>query len=556
MPLPEISGALGLKRAAHLLRRATFGATRQRIDAFAVMTAAQAIEQLYRQPLTDPLPPIDPKTGSEWVTAGETGANSEPQDLEEFFKGWFIGQMLSNGIDPQTNASLTHAAREKIVFFLHTHFTTIQSKVSSSRALYFQNALYRKFALDAENPEADFKKLTVKVSVDNAMLRLLDGALNVKGSVNENYARELLELYTIGRGLAAAPPPTSGDDGDYGVYTEEDVKTAARILSGWDFDETFSNIDPDTELPRGKVKGSATNASSHDSDTSKPKQFSSRFVSTLFPGNIIEPDPLLMPNGVPTEESALDEITKLIDLIYEQPETALNICRKIYRFFVWAPHTTQEVLAVEGIIQQMADTFTTSGFKIQPVIENLLRSRHFYDSVNGDVKDDNFGSMIKSPLDLILGTLRIFNIQLPDMQTQPAEFYEATADIIGSDEQGLQGLGMRFFEPYDVAGYEAYHQFPIYHRFWITPNSLARRYQFILKVVSSMEDYRFKVDLYEFVRDNFNDVAGNARQLIITLANYFLPMSDNMDVTSFDGDDTDSSLTTKRLNYFKDRFLQ
>jgi uncharacterized protein (DUF1800 family) len=98
------------------------------------------------------------------------------------------------GIPPSNY--LAYATREKIVFFLHSVFTTIQSKVDNSRSLYFQNQLYRKFAFDKLLPiEFNIKTLIKKVSVDNAMLRLLDGNQNVNGSVNENYGRELQELY-------------------------------------------------------------------------------------------------------------------------------------------------------------------------------------------------------------------------------------------------------------------------------------------------------------------------------------------------------------------------
>src|SRR6478609_5430826 len=97
MPLPEYSGTLGLKRAAHLLRRATFGATKQQIATFAGYTPATAITQLFRQALPDPVLPIDPKTGQTWVTiSGDIpDANSKDGDLQEFFKGWFIGQMMN-----------------------------------------------------------------------------------------------------------------------------------------------------------------------------------------------------------------------------------------------------------------------------------------------------------------------------------------------------------------------------------------------------------------------------------------------------------------------------
>ena len=543
MPLPEYSGTLGLKRAAHLLRRATFGATKQQIDAFAALTPAQAITALYRQALPEPVLPIDPKTGQEWVISGVTDANSDGGELEEYFKRWFVGQMMSVGIAP--SLSLAYSAREKLVFFLHSHFTTITSKVANSRSLYFQNQLFRLFALDALNPDPiiNFKTLTVKVSVDNAMVRLLDGNLNVKGSVNENYGRELLELYSLGRGLEGTLPALPGP-GDYILYTEQDVQAAAKVLSGWDVDDTFSTIDTDTNLPRGTVKGSINNASSHDND---PKQFSARFNNAT-----IQADPLLAPGGIPNEASALDEIQQLIDLIFAKPETAKNICWKIYRYFVYAPHTPQESLAIDGpIITEMANTFISNNFEIQPVIENLLRSQHFYEATAGSVTDDNFGGIIRSPLDLVLHTLRFFEVAIPDITADPTSFYDATGEIVGN----VYSQAMSFYEPYDVAGYDAYHQFPVYHRFWITPNTLANRYAFIRSVISAAEPGIFKVNVFDFVKNNIpNGTAADAKLLVMELARYLLPVTDNL--TFDDAADDTSGLTAKRVNYFKERFLQ
>jgi uncharacterized protein (DUF1800 family) len=551
MPLDLVddSGPLGLSRAAHLLRRATFGVPKNEIESFANMVPSAAIAKLFSTTLPDPVLPVDPATNAEWITAGPTG-DREDGELQDFFKGWFLGQMASTGIDPAVAAA--YSAREKIVYFLHTHFTCIQSKVSSAQAMYYQNQLFRLFALDSQStiPDANFKTLTVKVSVDNAMLRLLDGDLNVKGSVNENYARELLELYSIGRGLEFDPPPVSGDPGDYGVYTEADVQTAARILTGWQFDDTFKTEDDDTLLPRGKVKGSETNASAHDNDTAKPKQFSSRFVSSLFPNNTIAADAALMPGGVPTEESALDEIKKLVDLIYEQPETAKNICRKIYRFFVWAPHTKDETLATEPIIAQMADVFKANNFEILPVIQNLLLSKHFYEFENTtDKGDDNFGGLIKSPLDLMLGTMRFFNVNFPEMNT--LEFYNATQQVINDADT----MAMKFYEPYDVSGYDAYHQFPIYHRAWITTNSIGHRYTFIEKLFDfEKKPYPFSVDAYAFVRDNFAADAPDANALLLAVVQYMLPHHERLTYMVAPNDRA-ASLTELRLHYFKDRFL-
>jgi uncharacterized protein (DUF1800 family) len=542
MPLAEFSGTLGIKRAAHLLRRATFGATKAQIDTYAALNPSQATTALFHQALPEPILPIDPKTGQEWFISGVTDANSEGGDLEGFFKKWMIAQMLSVGIAP--SLSLAYSARERLVYFLHTHFTTITTKVGNTRSLYFQSKLFRQFALDAldPDPEVNVKNLTVKISVDNAMLRLLDGNENVKGNVNENYGRELLELYTVGRGLEGTLPPSPAQ-GDYLMYTEDDVKAAARVLSGWDIDDTFSIADPDTLIPRGKIKGSVLNASSHDND---PKQFSARFANTVIQG-----DPLLMNGGNATEASALDEIVQLVDMIYAKPETAKNICWKLYRFFVYAPHTPAESLAIDGpIITEMANTLVANNYKLQPVIENLLRSQHFYEA-SGPVTDDNFGGIIKCPLDLVIPTIRLFEIPITDMLTSPTEYYDQLGDILGN----IKNQAMDFYEPYDVAGYDAYHQFPIYHRFWITPNTLANRYNFIRSVISSAEPGMFKANVYEFVKNNIpGGIASDAKLLVMELAKYLLPVTDNL--TFDDAADDLSGLTAKRVNYFKERFLQ
>lgn len=535
MPLTELTAPLGLKRAAHLLHRASFGATKDQLDIFATYTPAQAVTQLFGQTLPDPVLPIDPETNSEWVLTGTTDANSGDSDLQEFFKGWLIGQMLSTGVP--ANKSLPYSAREKVVHFIHTVLTTIQTKVDNSRSLYFQNQLYRQFALDKTAlATINFKELTKKVCVDNAMLKLLDGNLNVKGSPNENYGRELHELYTIGRGLEGTLPPVT-DPGDYFLYKELDVQAAAKVLSGWEIDDTYSNIDPDTNLPRGKVRGSTTNASAHDNSV---KQFSDRFNNIT-----IQPDPLLLNGTAATEASALDEISQLIESIYSKPETAKNICRRIYRFFAY--HTVDTTLD-STVIEDMATTFASSGYKLQPVLEELFKSTHFYEAAAG-VDDDTFGGIIKSPLDLMIGTYRFYNIQLPDPVASATDFYEKTGEMVRT----LSKMGMNFYEPFDVAGYDAYHQYPIYHRSWISTNYLTERYQFIRNLISQPMPSD-GIDVVTFVQDNFNGVASDARTLIIELAKYLLPLNDNL---TFDPalDDT-SGLTAERMNYFLTAFLK
>ncbi|MFK7951594.1 MAG: DUF1800 family protein, partial [Ekhidna sp.] len=427
---------------------------------------------------------------------------------------------------------------------------------NSSRALYYQQALFRLFAFDAEdivlppeNPDADpedpasmetivprnFKQLTKKLSVDNAMLVFLDGRFNVKGSPNENYARELLELYSVGRGLEGTVPEAEFD-GDYFTYAEQDVQAGAEVLSGFNVDRNFSNIDEETNLPRGVIKGGSI-ASSHETGI---KNFSTR----LGEGSVT-PDDDLQTNGNPNEESVLDEISQFIDLIYDQGETARSICREIYRFFVY--HQIDETLQ-EGIIQDMADIFQANEYKMQPVLQALLTSEHFYDAEAGS-DDNNFGSLIKSPLDLVLGFMRNFDIALPRYETELSAYYDFTGSLLRT----IANQGMDYYDPFEVAGYPAYHQFPIFNRSWITTNYLTNRYSFISETINDdLEMAIFRVDILPFVRNNFDDsIARVAKDLIVAIAERFLPISDDL---SFDASAT-SEITSERLNYFLTVFL-
>ncbi len=548
MPLTELTGPLGKKRAAHLLRRTCFGGSISEIDTFSLLTPAEAVQRLFDPELPDPVLPLERATGQEWITTGTT--QSEEFELRRQFLAWHIGQLLGNGVEEAKK--LSYIFRERIVFFMHTHFTTKQSVVGSSRSLYFQQALFRLFAFDSEDivlppddpedPESmetivprNFKQLTKKISVDNAMLVFLDGRFNVKGSPNENYARELLELYAVGRGLEGNVPEPEFV-GDYFYYSEDDVQAGARVLSGFTTDNTFSTIDEETGLPRGAVRG-GTIASSHEEGD---KTFSNRLDSAT-----VTPDPALLAGGNPTEESTLDEISQFVDIIYNQAETTRHICREIYRFFVY--HQIDQALQ-DDIIQDMANTFIANDFKLQSVLEALLTSTHFYEAEAGS-DDNNFGSIIKSPLDLVLGHIRTFEVVLPDYETNLDDYYNFTTDLLR--EIGRQG--MDYYEPFEVAGYAAYHQFPIYNRSWITTNYLTNRYNFIRGSISNgMEMEMGQVDILAFVQANFDDAtASNARNLIIAISEYLLPTAENL---SFDTPDV-GELTVERLNYFLSAFL-
>lgn len=522
------------------------------IDSFALLTPQEAVAQLFNAEIPDAGFPVDPLTGEEWITTGN--AQSEDSDLEQRFLEWHLGQMLGNGIE--TAVKLPYIFQERIVLFLHTHFTTKRSVVRNSRALYYQQALFRLFALDQEDivippedPEADpedpasmerivarnFKELVKKICVDNAMLIFLDGRLNVKGSVNENFARELLELYTVGRGLEGNIPEPEFD-GDYFVFTEEDVQEGAKVLSGFNIDTSFNTIDEGIGLPRGAIKGNVNNASQHEEGT--------KTLSSRLGGGSIVPNEDLLNGSRSTEASVLDEISQLVDLVFEQAETPRAICREIYRFFVY--HDVDEALQ-NDIIQDMANIFAANEYKIQPVLEALFTSTHFYEADGGE-EDDNFGALIKSPIDLVLGFVRNFELSIPDYETDLENYNVFAGYLLGQ----IGNQGMDYYEPFEVAGYAAYHQFPIFNRSWISTNYLTNRYGFINSVISDGTEVElWQVNIVQYVQDNFTVQAPVARDLIIAIAEHFLPNSENL---SFDTADV-GDLTVERLNYFLNAFL-
>ncbi len=457
--LNPINGTLGRRRAAHLLRRTSFGPTRQQIDTFAGFSIDQALtQQLQLSP--NPVPPAD----------------------FDHFKAWWLDVMLRSGL----------SIREKMVFFLHTHFTTKEEVVQSSQALFHQNELFRFYAT------GNFKELALKVCLDNAMMIFLDGRHNDRNNVNENFGRELLELYTIGKG------PQIGD-GDYTHYTEQDVKAAALVLSGYQNDEDFITIDPQTGIPTSFVRSDdGVTANAHDAEV---KTFSPALQNTT-----ISPETLVGEDA--TIAATLDELQQLIDLIFNQDETARHICRKLYRFFVYY-QITDEI--EQDIIQPLANTFRNNNYQMVPVLQQLFRSEHFFDADNAVNGDDHYAAIIKSPWDLISGTLRYFKVTTP---TYNSTMFEDSLENGMLRPMQLQGLNL--LEPFEVAGYPAYHQNPDFNRNWISHNNLAQRYQYMAQLMDGMNDFGFQLDPLAYVEQHVSDPS-NAQSMVQELIEDLLP---------------------------------
>ena len=512
--LNPVTGQLGEKRAAHLLRRATWGPTISSIKTFASLTADQALTNLFTEPPV-PDPPVDLLTGESWVNPPAhpkaTLSNSEQSVLFSYFQSWHLEQIRKSGDN----------LKERVTYFLHSHLPVASSVVGSSEAIYYQNALYRYYAF------GNFKALFKKICLDNAMLRYISGESNDKDSPNENFAREMFELYSIGRGLQIA-------DGNYTNYTENDIKAACRVLTGWQFDETFTNYDTDTQLPAGKLQTELSNdqvpveiATRHDPDA---KTFSAAFQNQTIA-------PFEHSGDLATKAAALKEFDDLIEMIFTQQETARFIVRKLYRFFMYYKI---EADIENDIIGPLADTFRNSGYELKPILEQLFKSEHFFDVDNAVTTDDNIGAIIKSPLEIIFGSLRFFQLEMPASLTN---LYNKS--YIGGILGFISNQGLDFYEPLDVAGYPPYHQEPSFNRDWITPTNLAYRYNFSFALLGNKAeatDYGFKLDMVNWVKNSGNIAdPSDAAALVQTLTQYMFAVE----------------LNAERSNYFlNDVFLE
>lgn len=337
------------------------------------------------------------------------------------------------------------------------------------------------------------------------MLILLDGRINVKGNPNENYARELFELYSIGKGMQVGT-------GDYTTYTEDDIKEAAKVLSGWKVDDSYQNLDPVSQVPLGIF-----NKDSHDDSV--------KTFSKAFGGKTIAPTS----TGGSTSAIGLDELNQLIEMIFGQIATAKNICRKIYRFFMYYKITDE---IERDIITPMAESLMANNYQLQPVLFQLLNSTHFFDEDTLAIQEDNNRSaIIKSPLEVVLGTLRFFNVEVADPYS--ADYLEL-----------LTRQGLDLYEPLDVAGYDAYHQHPDFNRNWISSNNLAERYNFGAQVISGLNRSKslgYKLDIIKYVKDSRNISNPSSDVILVNeLLDYMLP----------------EAITEERRSYFFNLFTQ
>lgn len=398
-------------QAAHLLRRASFGPTPALINEYTGLTPSAAVAKLLVSP-AKATTPIDPATGKTFTNKPFVQEMQGKYTL--YVKQWWLASMVSQP------ASLI----EKMTLFLQNHLVVSTNTIADYRYMYDYHSLLRKYAL------GNFKTLILEITSNPAMLRYLNGNQNSKSKPNENYARELQELFTIGR---VKQDGTSN-------YNEEDVKTAARVLTGWV--ETGYRDTINTKI------SSAFDVTKHDTGD---KIFSSYYQNTIIIGRN-------------STTAGSDELNDLVNMIFNQIETSKNICRELYRFFVRADISNDTEI---NVITELATIFRNSNFNLRPVLTALFKSQHFYDT-------NQVGAVIKSPIDLVVGTLRYFELQVPNMSTLPADFYTYAAYIHTNTREQQQEV---LTQP-TVFGWPPYYDTGMY-KTWINTTTLSYRSEFV-----------------------------------------------------------------------------
>ena len=439
----------------HLLKRTQFGAKKTDLAYFRGRNMDSVVDELLNPVAPAPAPPIkeyaNPTTpgvvvdtaivqGATWVN--DINNDGTIQSLRRSsYKKWLTGNMINQD----------RSILEKMILFWTDHFGNESVDVGNANWMYRQHSLIRQNAL------GNFKNFVGSISTDLSMLRYLNGYLNNASAPDENYARELMELFTLGKG------PDS-------EYTESDVKEAAKVLTGWTINSTTYQV--------------VFTASRHSSVN---KGFSPFFNSTIISGR----------TGA---TAGTLELNDLLNMIFAQSEVAKYIARRFYRWFVYYQIDAE---TERNVITPLADIFRNSGYEIKSLLSALLKSEHFYDVLNQ-------GCYIKSPADLVIGSLREMNVSFP-VNTD----WDTNYGLWNTFYTWMNNLGQNLHDPPNVSGQPAYYQEPSFHEIWINSDSLPKRNQFTDTMVNSgyvRNSFRVQFNCVEWSKTLINP--GNPNDLI------------------------------------------
>jgi uncharacterized protein (DUF1800 family) len=359
----------------HLFQRAGFGATPAQMKEFGEKSPEKALKFLFKDAekinlLTIVDEEVAVAKGKKAIRNMLDKRGLSAVEIKEQIKEYREQLTDLNFLWVKNMASGESMLREKMTLFWHGHFAC---RLRQPMTTQIQNNAIRQNAL------GKFSDLLWAVSKDPGMLQFLNNQQNKKNSPNENFAREVMELFTLGRGN----------------YTEKDIKEAARAFTGWGAN------------PKGEF---VFRANQHDDGE---KTFQGKT------GNFKGED--------------------ILNIILQNPKTSTFICTKIYRYFVNENVDNQ-------IVGVMAKRFRSTDYDIQDLMEYTFKSDWFY-------HQENIGTRIKSPVELLVGLQRNFGIQFE--RKQPVLFIQ-------------KALGQILFYPPNVAGWSG-------GKSWIDSSTLMTR---------------------------------------------------------------------------------
>jgi uncharacterized protein (DUF1800 family) len=470
----------------HLLRRTGFGSKKIYVDTLLPMTPSAAVDHIMNINTTPPAPPVNwyenispdqngVPYGSDWLNSPfNTGnpAQTTNNYRNQAMRRWLFGQALNSDI----------SIREKMVWFWY-HFIPIDfDDVYQSSNTYINTnsarVFYSYFKLFRDNALGNFKTLTRLVSTEPGMMFYLNNQKNSATAPDENYARELMELFTLGKDPASQ-------------YTQSDVIEAAKVLTGW----RVQNLNT-TNIVTNFVPGSHSTSN---------KQFSSFFNNTVI--------------NYQSGANGANELNLLVDMIFSKSAVVSQyICRRLYRYFIYYDIDAN---IETNIIIPLAQTFVNNNWDILPVLKQLFKSEHFFDLANK-------GVYIKSPFDLVAGSLRSFNINTNvsdpgnhEAQYRVWNYYNDTISLPMEQRMGTIP---------NVSGWNPFYQTPAYHQYWINSNTVQKRFKFLDDIFNGYNltynglTTNIKVDVIAFAQQFGNTVCADPNLLIAACIKYLIPV--------------------------------
>ncbi len=313
-------------RVMQLLRRTSFGYTQSQLEAALTDGFSKTVDRLIETK------PVEPVALSAAATPGGRFAVGQLQQ-------WWLDHMLSTATP----------FAERMTLFWHGHFTSDYRKVADDTFMYWQNLTWRRMSL------TNLRPMLMQVTTDPAMLRYLDLATSTGQSPNENYSRELMELFSMGPGN----------------YTEDDVRESAKALAGW-------------QLPRPDSTATVTIANGVTRNLP--------VYSTQRPG-VFNPQRAFKGSVTYLGKTGPLDAQGVVDRILAQPATAQFIATKVAQHFVAAQPDA-------GFIKNLADSFRRSNYDMKNLMRAVLTSPEFSSA-------QSYRTLVKSPTDFMVHAARV-----------------------------------------------------------------------------------------------------------------------------------------------------